>query len=221
MLKRNNAVTVVTPKIGELGDEQIEFRLSTTNEFTRAKKGQNESCYPAACLAIISGARIQCHECGTDYGCGRNLTEHLFPYFPTKEDVVLNDEFDARFIEAFNAEPADISPIKAMRHSIKIVYANMSPAERISEQERSKLIFTVPELRSAYMSNLTDLLRMISDVVAKRVNRDPNTLAVRTFAGALMGVALSVIFTQTENPDLDTFTLMDEAFSYLEDGLPL
>jgi AcrR family transcriptional regulator len=145
----------------------------------------------------------------------------FFRYFPTKEDVVLNDEFDARFIEAFNAEPADISPIKAMRHSIKIVYANMAPAERISEQERSKLIFTVPELRSAYMSNLTDLLRMISDMVAKRVNRDPNTLAVRTFAGALMGVALSVIFTQTENPDLDTFTLMDEAFSYLEDGLPL
>ncbi len=145
----------------------------------------------------------------------------FFRYFPTKEDVVLNDEFDVLFIKAFNSEPADISPIKAMRNSIKVVYANMSPAERTSEQERSKLIFSVPELTSAYMNNLADLFRMISVVVARRVNRDPGTLAVRTFAGALMGVALSVIFTQTEKPDQDTFTLMDEAFSFLEDGLPL
>lgn len=145
----------------------------------------------------------------------------FFRYFPTKEDVVLNDEYDARFIDAFNAEPPDISPIKAMRSSIQSVYDSMSIAERTSEHERARLIFSVPELRTAYMNNLTEQMQMISNVVAKRVNRDPNDTAVRTFAGALFGVGLSVIFTQVENSDLDAFALLDEALSYLEDGFPL
>ena len=35
----------------------------------------------------------------------------FFRYFPTKEDVVLQDDMDTRMIEAFERQPAGLSPI--------------------------------------------------------------------------------------------------------------
>ena len=39
----------------------------------------------------------------------------FFRYFPTKEDVVLQDDFDILGIAAFEAQPAELSPIAAFR----------------------------------------------------------------------------------------------------------
>src|ERR1051326_4996766 len=39
----------------------------------------------------------------------------FFRYFPTKEDVVLQDDMDTRMIEALERQPADLSPLSAVR----------------------------------------------------------------------------------------------------------
>src|SRR5579884_1838391 len=39
----------------------------------------------------------------------------FFRYFPNKEDVVLYDDFDPLIFAAFEAQPADLSPLEAMR----------------------------------------------------------------------------------------------------------
>ncbi|HSR85204.1 MAG TPA: TetR family transcriptional regulator, partial [Streptosporangiaceae bacterium] len=39
----------------------------------------------------------------------------FFRYFPTKEDVVLQDDFDVVTLEALQAQPLDLSPIAAFR----------------------------------------------------------------------------------------------------------
>src|SRR5258708_39627591 len=43
----------------------------------------------------------------------------FFRYFPTKEDVVLQDDFDPLFVEAFKLQPPDLSPIQALRAAIR------------------------------------------------------------------------------------------------------
>src|SRR5215203_7523738 len=42
----------------------------------------------------------------------------FFRYFPTKEDVVLWDEFDPLVFEALRAQPAELSTIRALRNAI-------------------------------------------------------------------------------------------------------
>jgi hypothetical protein len=64
-------------------------------------------------------------------------------------------------------------------------------------------------------------MRMFGEIVAKRVGRDPNDLAVRAFAGSLLGVGISVSFHWLEHPDENVYAEMDEAFALLEAGLPL
>ena len=57
----------------------------------------------------------------------------FFRYFPTKEDVVLYDAMDPILIAEFEAQPAELSPIQAMRRAIRGTFSRM-PAEAIAEQ---------------------------------------------------------------------------------------
>src|SRR5574337_1236534 len=47
----------------------------------------------------------------------------FFRYFSTKEDVVLYDDLDPLLIAAFAAQPAELSPIQAMRGALQRVLA--------------------------------------------------------------------------------------------------
>ncbi len=145
----------------------------------------------------------------------------FFRYFPTKEDVVLHDDYDALLLEAFEAQPADLNPIQALRAAMRAVFSEMSPEELAQERARAALIFVVPELRTRRMDELARTVQMIAAVVAVRVGRRANDLAVRTFAGVVMGVGLSTMLAVAEDPTADYITLMDAGLAYLEAGLPL
>src|SRR5215468_5989716 len=51
----------------------------------------------------------------------------FFRYFPTKEDVVLRDDMDDRLFEAFERQPASLSPLAALRAAIREGIATMTP----------------------------------------------------------------------------------------------
>src|SRR5918995_4261640 len=71
----------------------------------------------------------------------------FFRYFPTKEDVVLWDEFDPLILEAFKAQPTKSDPIRALRDAISTVLARTSATEREHLRERVGLLLSVPPLR--------------------------------------------------------------------------
>ena len=144
----------------------------------------------------------------------------FFRYFPTKEDVVVWDDYDPMLIEAFHAQPAGLSPIQALRGAVRDAFGRIPAAEAARLRERTELTMAVPQLRAASMANLSYNLRMIGGLVAERVGREPDDFAVRTFTGAVFGVWLSMIYAWAENPDADLATSMDEAMAHLEAGLP-
>lgn len=62
---------------------------------------------------------------------------------------------------------------------------------------------------------------MITELIAKREGRDPGDFAVRTLAGAVVGIGMSVMMMAMENPAADIAALMDAGLARLEEGLPL
>src|ERR1700730_15744148 len=50
----------------------------------------------------------------------------FFRYFPTKEDVVMYDALDPLLLEAFEAQPADLSPVGALRATMREVFGGTS-----------------------------------------------------------------------------------------------
>jgi AcrR family transcriptional regulator len=145
----------------------------------------------------------------------------FFRYFPTKEDVVLWDEFDPLILEALRAQPAELSPIRALRNAIRDVLARTSASEQAGLRERVALLLSVPPLRAALLDQVRGPMRLLAEAVAERADRRSDDPAVRAAAGALLGVGLSAMFAAAENPDADIVSLIDEGLAQLEAGLPL
>jgi len=146
----------------------------------------------------------------------------FFRYFPTKEDVVLHDALDPLMVEAFRAQPPELSPFQALRRAMRSVIIDLSPEELALEEERAFLIRTEPALRSKSLESLVGSLKMFVEVAAERTGRSPDDFEVRNAVGVVGGIALAVVFFRTEGDSLtDYFELMDAGLAHLEAGLPL
>src|ERR1700748_1289628 len=53
----------------------------------------------------------------------------FFRYFPTKEDVVLQDDFDVLGMETSQAQPAEMSPVAAFRAATAQMIGTLTPEE--------------------------------------------------------------------------------------------
>ncbi|HEX9035900.1 MAG TPA: TetR family transcriptional regulator [Ktedonobacterales bacterium] len=145
----------------------------------------------------------------------------FFRYFPTKEDVALYDDLDPVLIASFNAQPAEMNPIQAMRAALRAVFESLPHEELERQWERSSLLLTVPELRMRLLDQFTDLNSEMTQMIAKRARRRPDDFAVRAYSGALLGALLTSIFDGV-GETLDHFLArMDATLEYLETGLRL
>ncbi|MDR2985840.1 MAG: TetR family transcriptional regulator [Nocardiopsaceae bacterium] len=149
----------------------------------------------------------------------------FFRYFPTKEDVVLQDEMDVRALGAFEAQPSDLSPVAAFRAATREAFASFDEADLAKLRETAELTLTVPELRARAMDEFTRTIEVIAESAAKRSGRDPDDFAVRILAGAIVGVIMAATMPWEEivatDPGVDMIGRIDAALAQLEAGLPL
>jgi AcrR family transcriptional regulator len=145
----------------------------------------------------------------------------FFRYFPTKEDVVLYDPTDLPMFAAFEAEPPDVPPMQAMRNAMRQVFGGLSGEDLAGQRERDRLIRSVPELRSRMLDTMVDGIQMFSEILGRRVGRSPDDIAVRTWVGAFIGVAIAVYLAGGDVEPQHYADLFDAALKQLEAGLPL
>ncbi len=145
----------------------------------------------------------------------------FFRYFPSKEDVVLQDDYDEGIIMAFMAQPAELSPIQAMRAALRAVFLELDAEDMAELRERTVLILSVPELREAVAGQLVQSLRETAGLLAQRSGRRDDDVAVLTVAGAVIGAMMAVTLVAVEDPSVDLVRVIDEALGHLESGLRL
>ena len=145
----------------------------------------------------------------------------FFRYFPTKEDVVLHDRYDPLLLADFRAQPAELSPIAALRRTLGSVFDKLPAGELARERQRATLIISVPQLRARALDQLASTLQPFTEAVAERTGRPVDDPAVQTLTGAVMGVSMSAMLTASEDPSADYVELMDAALALLEAGLPI
>jgi AcrR family transcriptional regulator len=149
----------------------------------------------------------------------------FFRYFPTKEDVVLQDDMDERLYEAFLRQPPGFAPLAAMRAAIGEAVASYSPPEWELIREATALSMSVPEVRARMLDETARMIGQMTLAIARRAGLPPSDLRVRTFAGAILGIMLTVALPHENlakgevGPDM--FGELDRALALLEEGLPL
>ena len=145
----------------------------------------------------------------------------FFRYFPAKADVVLFDGMDALIVEAFRNQPHEIGEIHALRVALQTVFGRLSAQEAADQRERMDLIFSVRELRATLLDQFVSTMELLRQVLAERTGRQSGDVALRTLAGAVMGVTMAVMVALDDDPAANVGVLLDEAMGCLEAGLGL
>ncbi|HXZ66884.1 MAG TPA: TetR family transcriptional regulator [Streptosporangiaceae bacterium] len=153
----------------------------------------------------------------------------FFRYFPTKEDVVLQDDFDVISLGALADQPPELGPIAAFRAAAATTFAALSAADRARFRETMELTAAIPEIRARAIDEFVRTINQIAEAIALRAGRSADEFEARTIAGAIIGVVMSATApgsTDTWNVEgmsdvADVFARIDRGLEYLERGLPL
>jgi AcrR family transcriptional regulator len=145
----------------------------------------------------------------------------VFRYFPTKEDIVLTDEYDPLLEQELRERPADEPWFDSLRHVLtKAIGLNDSEDPEVSRL-RTRLMVEVPAVRSRMMESASVTGRLLSRAIGERVGRDPDSLEVRVFAMSLIGGLMETSLYWADNGHRDDFAdLVERAVNVLEHGLP-
>jgi AcrR family transcriptional regulator len=152
----------------------------------------------------------------------------FFRYFPTKEDVVLQDDFDVISLEALAAQPPGLGPIAAFRAAATAMLASLSEDDLERFRETTELTMQIPEIRARSIDEFARTINQIAEAIALRTGRSTADFEVRTLAGAIIGVIMSATMpeasdtftTQGMSDVRELFARIDRALDYLERGLP-
>jgi AcrR family transcriptional regulator len=185
------------------------------------KKARTRAAIQAAALYLIE--RQGYHATTVDQIAERAEVSQstFFRYFPTKEDVVLHDRYDPLLLADFRAQPPELTPIAALRRTLRAVLGALPEQERARERQRTTLILSVPELRARSLDQLAGTLQPFTEAVAERTQRPADDPAVQALTGAVLGVLMVAMLNLNENPGVDFVEAMDAALAHLEAGLPI
>jgi AcrR family transcriptional regulator len=142
----------------------------------------------------------------------------FFRYFPTKEDVVVQDEYDDLFVESFRAAGGSKDPLAVLRQTALATLLGVDDQELAKNLQRSQLVITVPALRARSMDNtlarFDDAVRAFAESAGRPVD-DPG---VQAFVGACIGAFLPLILRWASGRyEGDLETLFDRSMAGLRE----
>ncbi|MHC5905299.1 TetR/AcrR family transcriptional regulator [Streptomyces sp. S6] len=145
----------------------------------------------------------------------------VFRYFPTKEDIVLTDEYDAILLEELRKRPAGEPWMVSLRHLMRLaIAAGLAQEERRNTELRAYLTAHVPAVRSRMVESMSVTSRLLAEAVAERTGRAQDSLEVRVYTMSLIGGLSEVTLHWAENDFRDDLLdLLDRTLDVLEHGL--
>jgi AcrR family transcriptional regulator len=112
----------------------------------------------------------------------------FFNYFPSKEDVVIYDEYDPQLFAALMESSHGESMSTTLRRLME-KFGDDLHADREVILERAKLGLEVPELRARFWEEMEKARDVFAAFIASRTGRGADDFEVRVISMALIGAA--------------------------------
>jgi AcrR family transcriptional regulator len=146
----------------------------------------------------------------------------FFRYFPTKEDVILLDDYDPLLMQMIADRPADEAPVTAVRNAIvEAMRMVFTEEEEQLVRDRVGFMASVPAVRARMWEGSETTQVIFREALAKRAGRDPEDFDVAIVAGAILGALSIVVMEWPKTPDANLAELADRALDVVERGLKL
>jgi AcrR family transcriptional regulator len=124
----------------------------------------------------------------------------LFRYFATKEELLLNDDFDlgARVLAGFRNQPRDLTTLRALAAAGAAVVASTAAEDQEVSRLRDAVLARTPELDGIRMREFERTVDLVAMAIAERHSRSPGDVDIRVLAGAVVGAFHAVGTTLPE-----------------------
>lgn len=142
----------------------------------------------------------------------------VFRHFPTKETLVLRDEYDPRMISIIRGRPPTEHPLDSVEFAITEVMGRLSESELALFLQRFRLIGATPTLQAWLWTNWMEAQQLVADALAERGGAPEDPLARRVVAGIACVAALTASLAWSEEEGRRPIAdVMAEAFAAARD----
>ncbi len=146
----------------------------------------------------------------------------FFRYFATKEDVVIEDDYDPLLVRAFVNQPPELAPIAAIRKAMREAFLEIYQDDGGQLLQRTKLSLQTPAVRARLMTTQVNTANALAVAAAERYGRNVDDLELQTFAGAVIGALIPALVRWVDSDGKASLPdLADDCLAHLEAGLPL
>jgi len=143
----------------------------------------------------------------------------FFRYFPSKEDVVLWDEYDERPMrELLRIKPGE-DPLAQLILRLREIFAEIYQTDRELLLARIKLSFAVPEIRARFLNSQLELLGPQFQQIANAIGTEGDDLQLAVTLAALYSAMLVAVERwQRHDGREDLLRMFDDAVAALADA---
>jgi len=145
----------------------------------------------------------------------------FFRYFPTKEDVVLWDEYDEQpFAELLASQPHS-DPLVRLISATRQIIVSIHDNDRELLLARTRLSFRVPEIRARFLEQQAHAVGSVYPQLAAALGGDPDDLGLRVMLTAMFAAMLVAVERwQHDNGRENLIDVVDAAVSALAADRP-
>lgn len=144
----------------------------------------------------------------------------FFRYFPTKEDVILEDEYDPRIVAAIENQHADLPPVAAARAAFAETFDTIGGSDREMLLRRVQLSLSVPALRARMYDQARVAEDRLAGALAVHLGRAADDFDVAvTVAAVIATLSTAVERWASGGGKGDLPKMVDHALAVLQHGL--
>src|SRR5262249_23019067 len=135
---------------------------------------------------------------------------------------VLTDEYDELIVDAIRALPPELPTVEALRNVMRAMVDEMVATDRQRMLDRTRLMLSVPALRSRQWDQTKVTQHAILGVLAERVGRPASDFELQAFVAAVIAVWETAVLSWVEaEGKTDIVELLDRGVDFLIAGCPL
>ncbi len=163
-----------------------------TGGLREQKKARTRAAVQRAALDLIERQGYDATTCEQIAAAAQISPATFFRYFPTKEDVVLSDDYDPVIGELVRLRPPEEPPLTAIREALGQALSAVE-GDLTTVRQRTRLVLSVPALRARSHEQTESLRGYLAQAVAGRTGSPVDAVAVQvTAAAAAAALAVGV-----------------------------
>ena len=144
----------------------------------------------------------------------------FFRYFPTKEDVVMWDEYDPLALDLLESRPNDEPAAESFRMVVRETLGGLYRRDPERLLKRVQLSMSVPEVRARFLEEQTNGVAALASLFARKRGAEADELRLRVIGSSLLAaVIVAIDVWQQDGGKDDLLALLDQVTDALAAGM--